>query len=78
MAAIEEAFQGPFKHQDSPGSAWESRQVDHQFHTHCGVGESRYNFTFIMMVIIELNYYITIYDCMFLDHYIQTVCCDIN
>lgn len=65
MAAIEEAFQGPFKHQDSPGSAWESRQVDHQFHTRCGVGESRYYSTFIMMLINKLifSYNITITIC---------------
>lgn len=35
MSAIEEVFVGPFKHQESTGSSWESKFVPHQSHTQC-------------------------------------------
>lgn len=35
MSAIEDTFRGSFKHQENPGSAWESRPARHHTHTHC-------------------------------------------
>lgn len=41
MSSIEDAFRGPFKHQENTGSAWESQHSKHQLHTHCETPSSR-------------------------------------
>ncbi|XP_066596034.1 semaphorin 5c isoform X2 [Prorops nasuta] len=36
MSAITDSFNGPFKHQENSGAAWERRPVPHQNRQHCG------------------------------------------
>ncbi|CAD6215680.1 GSCOCG00000493001-RA-CDS [Cotesia congregata] len=36
MTAINQAFNGPFKHQEHSGAAWEKKRVPNQYRQHCG------------------------------------------